>query len=258
MRRESGLYQRSVRLPDRARLLLTRKVVCLEKAGKVSEAVKTYDDTFRLVSQPPNLVASSKNYYCWANALLQRYCKVFAKYLDTMSTNLSTLLQTSAPISASSMLDPYRAWATILSTQVTHTQSPLIIAPQGTRETWHEYYKAVSWLLALRLMVVRAPHPAGFHNLDFDKSFGFDSRARQWAEVRQVEAAYEGVLFRVYDFPRANETHVEVSDFVDQVVTNWQLGCDLDTANNDHARRVTAVSDDRVSSQELFTPLTAL
>lgn len=85
---------------------------------------------------------------------------------------------------------------------------------------------------------------------DFDEMFGFESTSRQLLELRQAEAAYEVALFRDYGFPQANETHIEIDDFIDQVIVNWQavLGSDFvdddlgDGGKISYTRKVTAVS----------------
>lgn len=85
---------------------------------------------------------------------------------------------------------------------------------------------------------------------DFDEIFGFESKSRQLVELQQAEAAYEAALSRDYDFPKANEVHVEIDQFIDQVITNWQIGCSADFVgagsgkeiNYAYTKRVAAVS----------------
>ena len=60
---------------------------------------------------------------------------------------------------------------------------------------------------------------------DFDFKFAFESRSRHLSELRQVQSAYEAALFRDYDFPQANESHLEIDGFIDQVISNWQIAC---------------------------------
>ena len=221
----------------------------MENAGKVGDAVATYDSILPLISQSQSPVAFGHEYRHWANQLILQNCRVCAKYLESTLSSPERLFQSSTPINPSNILKPFRTWALINPSPVSHP--PLAGSSQSPRQTWQDYYIAVSTLLALRPMSTRAPQETGIgSNKEFNNTFGFESTSRQLLELRQVEAAYEAALFRDYGFPQANETHAEIDDFIDQVITNWQVVCGSDFVDEDlgdggkiaYSRKVAAVS----------------
>ena len=53
----------------------------------------------------------------------------------------------------------------------------------------------------------------------------FKSRLQQSAELRKVEAVYQGILLREIQFPKANQANSLIEDWVDQVMVNWRVMC---------------------------------
>lgn len=58
-------------------------------------------------------------------------------------------------------------------------------------------------------------------------------RARQAAELRAVETAYETNFLRNRKFPKATESNAPVEEWVEQVIRNWQVLCGPDWHEND-------------------------
>ena len=84
------------------------------------------------------------------------------------------------------------------------------------RKVWGEYYFAVSEVLQGDL-----PFPTGYSVV---VGGGENSaRGRLRAELKQVEAAYQGLLYGETKFPRADEERLEVEEFVRRMMQNWEI-----------------------------------
>jgi tetratricopeptide (TPR) repeat protein len=84
------------------------------------------------------------------------------------------------------------------------------------RQVWAEYYHALSEILRADL-----PFPTGY----LEAGAGNESSARSQlrAELKKVEAVYQGLLYSETKFPRADEERAEIEDFVCRMMQNWEI-----------------------------------
>ncbi|KAK3296081.1 uncharacterized protein B0H64DRAFT_360257 [Chaetomium fimeti] len=145
----------------------------------------------------------------WAELFLTEYCMLAAQALRDGVRSLR------GPDS----LGCFRTWARYWSAVGKGGPVPGGYGFRGSvprRQVWGEYYFAVSEVLQGDL-----PFPTGYSVV---VSGGENSaRSRLRAELKQVEAAYQGLLFGETRFPKADEERLEVEEFVRRMMRNWEI-----------------------------------
>lgn len=177
----------------------------LEKTNSPREATRTYESILPYITSLSSTFANAPEQRYWTESLLARHCMLSGYHISTNQ---------SPPISAvppSRVLAPFRAFSkywdtkgasnTGLHNKTDERQSTYI-------RTWGCYYDTLSVLLQ---------RAATAHV--------FDSKLQQGAELKKVEAAYEGVLLKEMKFPKADQANLQVESWVDQVMANWRIMC---------------------------------
>jgi hypothetical protein len=148
----------------------------------------------------------------WGEQSLVRLCQ-----LSDQSTG------TSERINASEALRTYRYWAKFWDATSKNAASDTGNSARYRRLAWKAYYDSLSTILRYDLpyepdstpIIQEKPTPTPQS----------DTRLRQRAELKRVEAIYENLLVRETKFPKASETNHEVEAWVDSVMDNWRLLC---------------------------------
>ncbi len=177
----------------------------------------------------------------WIQRLLARYCLLQYRLMKLQPPSLHELIASSSPITFTSVLTPFRAWAEFWKTS-SH-QAPKVTkfcsdrGDVSQRLVWHAYYDTIS--IFVRIRSLYAPSSKGAQNSElqaaqYDISFFSEPRSQQCMELKQVQSIYEGFLINELSFPKANEATPEIEIWVDQVVDNWKIICGPTWRNEDH------------------------
>ena len=185
--------------------LLNEAGLSLEETNSSREATRTYESMLPYITSLSSTVANTPEQRYWTESLLTRHCMLSSHHISTNQ---------SPPISAvppSRILAPFRAFSKYWDTK--GASNPGLHKKTGERQssyirTWGCYYDTLSILLQ---------REATAHV--------FDSKLQQGAELKKVEAAYEGVLLKETQFPKADQTNSQIESWVDQVMANWRIMC---------------------------------
>ncbi|MCJ1417392.1 hypothetical protein MMC32_003735, partial [Xylographa parallela] len=196
-----------------------------EIVGSPADVVDTYKSALSLLSNTSVATGNAPEYRIWAERLLIRSCMLSEQ-----------LLKPDLGIDSQTALAPFRAWSNFWESS---SQNDLTIGDgsqagrlQERRLAWRAYYNMLSHLLQLGYVY---PGDTDEKHLGNDLTEHDDSRARlqESTELRRVEATYEGYLIKETGFPQADETNIEVLNFVDQVMANWSILCAPDWQDED-------------------------
>ncbi|MCJ1478671.1 hypothetical protein MMC13_007352 [Lambiella insularis] len=125
-------------------------------------------------------------------------------------------------------LAPFRAWSNFWENTPQHglasDNPPDAGKSHEQRQVWQSYYNLLSHLLKDGYVY---PHDLLEEDVGNEKQklHGTGTRLRQHKELKRVEATYEGLLFKDTVFPHADETNVEMLNWVDRVMSNWSIFC---------------------------------
>ena len=185
--------------------LLNKVGLSLEKTNSPREATRTYESMLPYITSLPSTFAKAPEQRYWTESLLTRHCMLSSYHISTKQ---------SPPISAvppSRILAPFRAFSKYWDTK--GASIPGLHNKIGERQssytrTWGCYYDTLSVLLQRE-----------------GTAHVFDSKLQQGAELKKVEAAYEGVLLKETQFPKADQANSQIERWVDQVMANWRIMC---------------------------------
>lgn len=145
----------------------------------------------------------------WAELYLTEYCMLTSQALKENSD---------ASLEDSNSVASFRSWAKYW--EVTSPPATGGFGFKGSvprRRVWKEYYATLS-----RIIEEDLPFPTGYlSKIPNDAS----ARAQLRAELKSVEAIYQGLLIKETNFPRAEEERSEVEEFVKLAVQNWSILC---------------------------------
>ena len=208
--------------------------VSQEHAGAIRDAVETYQSMLPQLSHKHSVSDKSHEYRLWTERLLSRSCVLIGRHVRSQSQTPDHLLLSKTPVTCSSILPPFRAWAAIQALEPDNGKQSIRTneAVPPRRHIWQIYYDTLSVLMQLR-HTYKSRSRKGHLESEFKKFnllFSFDSKLAQSTELKRVEIAYESVLLKEISFPKANEPNVEVEEYVDRLMSNWFIlsGSDWD------------------------------
>ncbi|MCJ1282958.1 hypothetical protein MMC26_002285 [Xylographa opegraphella] len=188
-----------------------------ETVGNSADVVDTYKSALSLLSNTSLATGNAPEYRVWAERLLIRSCMLSEQHLTP-----------DPGIDSQTSLTPFRAWSNFWETSL---QNDLAIGDssqagrlQGRRLAWRAYYNMLSYLLQHGYVYPDTTDEKHLGN-DVSEHYDVGPRLQQSTELRRVEATYEGYLIKETGFPQADETNIEVLDFVEQVMLNWSILC---------------------------------
>lgn len=180
----------------------------MAKIGAVAEALETFESGLPILVAVSSAQNAGKELRVWAELFLTEFCIISSQAAKSKTTSISEIETLSA----------FRAWGKFWDSQgstVTGGYAPHSKAPR--RQVWMEYYITLSNLLRQDL-----PFPAPERTISHATTL---TRPQQRAELKSVEAKYEGLLLSEVRFPKADEVNEEVETFVDNVMRNWAILC---------------------------------
>lgn len=189
------------------------------KLGMESDALQTYESAMPILSAITNSRSDVAELRTWKELLLTDFSMLSAKI---SAANAS-------PYTETETLGAFRAWS-----KLWESGSGLSLKAVGgngfdmetsRRSTWKAYYWNLSSILQRKL-----PYPTTALVIAHAEA---SSRLQQRAELARVEAAYEGLLLKEVQFPRAEESSEEVEEWVDMVMQNWRILCGSDWQEHD-------------------------
>ncbi|MCJ1308179.1 hypothetical protein MMC25_001831 [Agyrium rufum] len=178
-----------------------------EKLGKPEEALETYEQGLdSLISLSESQKDSSES-RMWMERFLGGYCMALS---NSESSGLDT--KTQEALRPERKLAPFRSWSKYLQAGKTTGTVPNVQGEAliGQRQVWLAYYATISNIL-------------GSGKSMFTDSCSNDGDIL--GEIRQVETKYEGLLLKEVSFPEAKSANLEVENWVEQVMRNWQILC---------------------------------
>ena len=207
MHRQRRLFTRYMALPSltEEKQLLSEVGLSLEKTNSPREATRTYESILPYITSLSSTSANAPEQRYWTESLLTRHCMLSSHHISTNQ---------SPPISAvppSRILAPFRAFSKYWDTKGASNpglRNKIGVHQSSYIRTWGCYYDTLSVLLQ---------REATAHV--------FDSKLQQGAELKKVEAAYEGVLLKETQFPKADQANSQIESWVDQVMANWRIMC---------------------------------
>lgn len=189
---------------------------CLARDGQRDAALRAFDAALpglaSVWSAGPAAARQQTRY--WAELFLTEYCMLASQALREGAMSLAD----------PDCLGCFRTWARYWSGSK-GAAPPAAAAPglpggygfRGSvprRQVWAEYYSALSEILQQDL-----PFPTGCSAVNNESS----ARSQLRAELKKVEAVYQGLLFAETKFPKADEERAEVEDFVRRLMQNWAV-----------------------------------
>ena len=124
-------------------------------------------------------------------------------------------------------LTAFRSWADYWRDEARPASMQQTSQPRhrsNTRRTvWRLYYLFLSDILynATQYSPRKLPDPSN-NETPSPNTIHWPSH---YAELRNVEKAYERILLNEISFPKANEVNHEVDEWTDQVMSNWSIVC---------------------------------
>ena len=193
-----------------------------EIVGTPADVVDTYKSALSLLSNTSLATGNAPEYRIWAERLLIRSCMLSEQFLKP-----------DTDIDPETSLAPFRAWSSFWEST---PQSDLAIGngflAGERRSVWRAYYSLLSQLLQHGYIYPGTSNEKHLGN-DLTEHYDASARLRQSTELRQVEATYEGLLIKETAFPQADETNIEVLNWVDQAMANWSIMCSPEWQDED-------------------------
>jgi len=185
--------------------------VAQEQQGHKAEAMETYQSALQDIETAPKELAVTSGYRSGAERLLARACS-----LAMPQSTISTIKQ------ANLALGMFRSWS---SNSQSSSSRDLSTASDGAiprRRLWSQYYRLLSLILASGLSYSDSPGtPLTLNN----GAITSGARAKQRAEFKRAETAYETLILQDTKFPTAQQSNVEVENWTNQVMSNWRVFC---------------------------------
>ena len=183
-----------------------------ERHDKKSQARELYIGATR--STPGTRSAELRQ---WTERLLARAC------LYTRVTNSSPTLTT-----LNESLGCFGAWSKFWQRAPSGTSKiHLLKGDVSRRRVWSDYYALLSMILQYGLLYV--PESSRAHRSyvsriqDAAETKLSSYKLRQRSIFQTAQETYESLLLNETQFPKANQTNVEVEDWVEQVMRNWRV-----------------------------------
>ncbi|KAF2736928.1 filamentation protein-like protein [Polyplosphaeria fusca] len=184
-----------------------------EKIGALDEALETYPTVIPWLSTFPTLHTESVQFKMWTEHLLVRLCQ-----LSDQSSEGGEYVE---PLDA---LQTYRFWARYWETTAKHTSGEGPNTARYRRRAWKCYYDTLSIILRHRLPYT--PESTSSTNAsEKPRQHNANQNLQQRAELKRVEAVYEGILLKETSFPKASESNNEIETWADAVMDNWRHLC---------------------------------
>jgi len=184
------------------------KANCFARNNERGEALAVFESGLQAVRSVWAGGAPRKQLRYWAELFLTEYCMLSSQALNRHEKSLEE----------TNSLACFRSWA-----RYWETQSGSLAGGHGfrgsvpRRRIWNEYYIALS-----RIVETDLPFPTGYlGKIPTDHS----ARSQLRMELKRIETAYESLLLRETEFPRADEEREEVEDFIKLVLKNWVVMC---------------------------------
>lgn len=118
------------------------------------------------------------------------------------------------------------------------TQSGQLQGSKGTytrtasAQFWRNYHATLTKIIRDGLVYHPSPiyrdHESLEHKGLLEDDEFISARQNQRRELKRVESNYENILLRETTFPKANESNKAVRDWVELVMSNWQVLCGPD------------------------------
>ncbi|TPX09793.1 uncharacterized protein E0L32_008984 [Thyridium curvatum] len=180
---------------------------CLARNGQRQEALAVFEEGLPALSSTWGGPQAKTQPRYWSELFLTEFCMLSSRTVELEETSLED----------ANCLAGYRSWAKYWEASK-GASLPGGYGFRGSvarRRIWFEYYSALSTILQSDL-----PFPTGHV-----PKISNDSSARNQLriELKKVEAAYEALLLKETEFPRADEEREEVEIFTNLVVKNWTI-----------------------------------
>ncbi|KAE8383213.1 hypothetical protein BDV26DRAFT_251897 [Aspergillus bertholletiae] len=168
-------------------------------------ALDTLQSLTSWLSSHSALSSDSSQFLHWSEQLASESALVAStEALKTIPVADETLIKTA--------LGLLRAWSAhphVKQGALPHTDSFDECTPQYS--TWKSYYHLLSAILQ--------------HDLAYIPPASGPERQQLAAEIRRVQSMYESSLLREMKFPTAHAGNTQVEEWVEQVITNWEILC---------------------------------
>ncbi|POS83939.1 hypothetical protein EPUL_004759 [Erysiphe pulchra] len=186
----------------------------LKKESTATEALSIFQSTLPVLSNLTFSNSQETELRLWVELFLTGVCTLSSGILKkNYSSDLSK-----------TTLSAFRFWAKLWDTcTLNPVGGRLPLVDVCRRYVWKEYYVILSNLLQNGL-------PIDSDNLS-TSSNEVSSSLLQRSELIRVEAYYESLLMAEIHFPKADETNIEVEDFVDLMMRNWSTMCGTSQKN---------------------------
>ncbi|KAF2680673.1 filamentation protein-like protein [Lentithecium fluviatile CBS 122367] len=184
----------------------------MEKTGATEDAIPYYSSIIPWLSSKP-IHTETPQFKMWTEHLLVRLCHLSDQSSDASDYTDST-----------DALHTYRFWAKYWEGNAKTGGTEGQNAARYRRLAWKAYYDTLSVILRHGLH-----YEAELQSTDpgvSEKHYGTpNTKLQQRAELRRVEAIYEGLLLKETHFPKASESNTEIEQWVDAVIDNWRFVC---------------------------------
>ncbi|KAL2350579.1 hypothetical protein BJ546DRAFT_858106, partial [Cryomyces antarcticus] len=195
------------------------KGISQEELGSHADALDTYNSVLPYLSLVPPSASSSPQGLLWTERLLTRPCLLSS--------------QTVSPRNESTALRSFRAWAKFWQSTAGRfvVENSVVGQKHGTsrRYVWKAYYDTLSSILQQELVFAPSSRDSGTllpgFSEDTPEQDQVAAKLQQWAELKQAETSYEGLLLEETRFPKASQTNGEVEVWVESVIANWRVLC---------------------------------
>lgn len=172
------------------------------------DAVKTLKPMFPRVSFPTSVAPSSPQYLFWSERLLAKTASLVSEIVVLEDSRVEEPTVDFA-------LRSFRAWAShrdVKQGDPASTTDDSTPASPGPRALiWRAYYNLLSHILQ--------------HNLPYTPTVEGPKRPQFASEFRRVETICENALLRNTRFPKADGNNLDIENWVEQVIRNWQSFC---------------------------------
>ena len=193
----------------------------LEKLDEPNGAIETFASGLPLLVRSRESLSDGPELLLWRERLLTRACFLSNEVAKKNKTASSSHVA----------MNFFRSWAQLWrgksSDGLVATDGAGLDAGIPKRHVWKAYYSTLSRYLQQGLPYL--PQPATSEDED---TFGDDPgakhlalRLQQRSEIELAQTTYESLLMREVRFPQANETNVEVEEWVELVMANWRILC---------------------------------
>lgn len=173
--------------------------------GDISGSLETLKSVVPWMRQHESKLLSQPQLFAWSEQILAHMALTASDRVDIGSPQSEQRIDIA--------LHAFRHWAKLSARSKETTRDSFGIArPIRQRfDIWKAYYRFLSSLLQ--------------HGMDLQVLGEKHTRLNQATELRRTESVYEGELFRVARFPKADESNLAIEEWVEQVIRNWEVLC---------------------------------